>query len=274
MAWKWKTNLGIPESLVGQLGVYGRRWKVMRAVLTGDVVDSDARGGTETVSQTSRPQGQADNVSWWNMVGELGSWGAPGWITLLWLVDSGFLAVQTVVGIFLFCGVPLRFSGGQTKQVSQSDMVSGLPVCCIESVDMTAKILLCHAQHTDVFLAQMWPRVANRWTRPGSQFWGASWGSWFVTAWSKRKKCPFTLNFLWQEVTLNWVPRSRSSNIKWSTERRVWILGGMGTRERDLGWQQVWICHLSQGELGGRHHKALEEADAGQRVQSHPTYPR
>ena len=206
--------------------------------------------------------------------GGAGSWRAPGWITLLWLVDSGFLAVQTVVGIFLFCGVPLRFSGGQTKQVSQSDMVSGLPVCCIESVDMTAKILLCHAQHTDVFLAQMWPRVANRWTRPGSQFWGASWGSWFVTAWSKRKKCPFTLNFLWQEVTLNWVPRSRSSNIKWSTERRVWILGGMGTRERDLGWQQVWICHLSQGELGGRHHKALEEADAGQRVQSHPTYPR
>ena len=178
------------------------------------------------------------------------------------------------MGTFLFCSVPLPFSGGQTKQVSQSDMVSGLPVCCIESIDMTAKILLCHARHTGVFLARMWPRAANRWTWPGSRFWGASWGSWFVTAWSKRKKHRFTLMCLWQEVTLNWVLRSRSSNVKWDTGRGVRVLGAMGTRGRDLGWRQAWICHLSEGELGDRHHKALEEADAGQRIQRNPTYPR
>lgn len=48
MTWKWETYLGIPGSLVGQLGVYGWWWKVMWAVLKGDVVDSEERGGLET----------------------------------------------------------------------------------------------------------------------------------------------------------------------------------------------------------------------------------
>lgn len=110
------------------------------------------------------------------------------------------------------CPTPLQW--GSNQQVSPIRYGFGLPVCCIESVDMTAKDPLCY-QHTGVFLAWMWlsehsqtwlalARVSGVLRRQLGQLIHDSMGA--------KERLIYTTGLGQEEaITLNWVLRSRSS---------------------------------------------------------------